>query len=346
MRVAARLRGMVLAPLLACLAMTGASAQVLHFDDLNGWADDDHRAALSVFLDTCRQLNDPDWGPVCRLAPEAMVSQQAARSFFELLFRPVLIGDPPALFTGYYEPELEGSPVRTPQFAYPIYVRPPELKDGVQWLSREEIERTGALRGRGLEIAWLNDPVEVFFLQIQGSGRIRMPGGQILRIGYAGRNGYPYRSVGVELMRRGLYDRHQVSASVIKAWVRRNPTSGQELLQHNPSYVFFRRLPDLPPEKGPIGAMGRSITTMRSLAVDPAFTQLGAPVWLEKEAPNPLRRLMIAQDTGGAIKGAQRADIFFGTGEQAGRDAGEVKDGGRMIVLLPIERAFAMLSEG
>lgn len=346
MRVAARLRGMALAPLLVCLAMTGASAQVLRFSDLDGWADDDHRAALSTFIETCRQLNDPDWSPVCRLAPDAMATPQAARSFFELLFRPVLTGEPPALFTGYYEPELAGSPFRSGRFAYPIYSRPRELQDGVQWFSREDIERTGVMNGRGLEIAWLEDPVEVFFLQIQGSGRIRMPDGKVVRVGYDGRNGHAYRSVGQELVRQGVFNQHQVSAQVIKNWVRNNPGAGRDLLQHNPSYVFFRRLPDLPAEKGPIGAMGRSITTMRSIAVDPAYTQLGAPVWLEKDGPNPLRRLMIAQDTGGAIKGAQRADIFFGTGEQAGREAGEVKDGGRMIVLLPIERAFAMMSEG
>tara|TARA_R110002096_G_scaffold52222_20_gene136277 strand:- start:1836 stop:2876 length:1041 start_codon:yes stop_codon:yes gene_type:complete len=346
MRVAARLRSLALGPLLVGLAMTGASAQVLRFSDLEGWAADDHRAALATFIDTCPQLNDPDWSPICRLAPDAMTSDAAARSFFELLFRPVQIGDPPALFTGYYEPELEGAAQRSARFAYPIYARPDEVQDGERWLSRLEIEQSGVLRNRGLEIAWLEDPVDVFFLQIQGSGRIRLPNGSIIRAGYDGRNGYAYRSVGRELVRQGIFMPSQVSAQVIKNWVRDNPDAGRVLLQHNPSFIFFRRLPDLPPEKGPIGAMGRSVTTMRSLAVDPEYTQLGAPVWLEKDGQNPLRRLMVAQDTGGAIKGAQRADIFFGTGEQAGRDAGSVRDGGRMIVLLPIERAFAQMSEG
>ncbi|MGB3279907.1 MAG: murein transglycosylase A [Pseudorhodobacter sp.] len=321
--------------------MGSSMAQMLEFSDLDGWQDDDHRAALSTFLDTCSLLNDPDWTPICRLAPDAMASDAAARSFFELLFRPVMIGAPPALFTGYYEPELPGSPYRTPRFAYPLYARPPELQDGQQWLDRGAIEASGALRGRGLEIVWLEDPVEVFFLQVQGSGRVRLPDGRVIRVGYAGRNGYAYRSVGKEMIRLGILDEHSVSAQGIKAWVRANPTIGTELLNHNPSFVFFRRLPDLPPEKGPIGAMGRSITTMRSIAVDPSFTPLGAPVWLEKDGRAPLRRLMVAQDTGGAIKGAQRADIYFGTGTQAGEDAGSVKDGGRMIVLLPIERAFA-----
>lgn len=344
MRGASRVLAWIAAPLVALgLTMSATSAQMLDFSDLDGWAADDHRAALASFLDTCSLLTDPDWTPICRLAPDAMASGSAARSFFELLFRPVQIGEEPALFTGYYEPELAGSATRTPRYAYPIYARPPEVVDGQQWLDRGAIEATGALRGRGLEIAWLEDPVEVFFLQVQGSGRIRLPDGHVIRVGYAARNGHPYRSVGKEMIRLGLMEESSASAQGIKAWVRANPASGAEMLRHNKSFVFFRRLPDLPADKGPIGAMGRSITTMRSLAVDPAFTPLGAPIWLEKNGATPLRRLMIAQDRGGAIKGAQRADIFYGTGPQAGEDAGSIKDSGRMIVLLPIERAFAML---
>ena len=344
MRGASRVFGWIAAPLVALgLTVSATSAQMLDFSDLDGWAGDDHRAALSSFLNTCSLLTDPDWTPICRLAPDAMASAATARSFFELLFRPVQIGEEPALFTGYYEPELAGSATRTPRYAYPIYARPPEVVDGQQWLDRGAIEATGALRGRGLEIAWLEDPVEVFFLQVQGSGRIRLPDGHVIRVGYAARNGHPYRSVGKEMIRLGLMGESSASAQGIKDWVRANPVSGAEMLRHNKSFVFFRRLPDLPADKGPIGAMGRSITTMRSLAVDPTFTPLGAPIWLEKNGANPLRRLMIAQDTGGAIKGAQRADIFYGTGPKAGEDAGTITDNGRMIVLLPIERAFAML---
>lgn len=328
--------------------MAGAAqtpAQVLDFEGLDGWAEDDHAAALSTFRETCALLSDPDWTPICRLAADAGATRAQARSFFELLFRPVLIGTPPALFTGYYEPELAGSLSRTPRFWVPLYARPPELAEGVQYHSRGQIEG-GALRGRGLEIAWLEDPVEAYFLQVQGSGRIRLPDGRVLRLGYAGKNGHPYRSIGQEMIRRGTHTLDQVSAQSIRAWVRRNPGPGAELLHTNPSYVFFRRLPDLAPEKGPIGAMGRSITTLRSVAIDPAHVPLGAPVWIEKDGRAPLRRLMIAQDTGGAIKGAQRADIFYGTGDAAGDAAGTVKDGGRMVVLLPIDRAFAMLPDG
>ncbi len=323
-----------------------ASAQVLSFADLDGWEGDDHQAALSVFLDTCSTFDDPDWVPLCKLAGDAGQTAAGARGFFELLFRPVVIGDQPALFTGYYEPELAGSAVRTPNFAYPIYRKPPELAEGAVWHSREAIETQGLLRGRGLEIAWLDDPVEVYFLMIQGSGRIRMPDGSVVRVGYGGKNGQPYRSIGQEMIRRGLMAESDASAQSIRAFVRRNPGLGAELLTFNPSFVFFKKLADLPAEKGPIGAMGRSITTLRSIAVDPDFTPLGAPVWVEKDGRDPIRALMIAQDTGGAIKGPQRADIFYGTGENAGEAAGAVKDAGRMVVLLPIDRAYAMLPDG
>ena len=330
---------------LAAMTASGASAQMLRFSDLKGWQDDDHRAALSVFQQTCDLLKGSDWAPLCSLANDAGRTEAGARQFFELFFRPVQIGEAPALFTGYYEPELQGSPVRTPRFAWPIYRRPPELQDGVTFLTRAQIE-AGALRGRGLEIAWLEDPVEVYFLHVQGSGRIRMPNGQTVRVGYAGRNGHAYQSVGQEMIRRGTHRPDQVSAQEIRSYVRNTPGAGRNLLDINPSYIFFRRLDDLPADEGPIGAMTRSITPMRSVAIDPSFTPLGAPVWVEKTGANPINSLMVAQDTGGAIKGPQRADIFFGTGDAAGNAAGTVRDGGRMIVLLPIDRAYAMLPEG
>ncbi|MEI2685406.1 MAG: MltA domain-containing protein [Cypionkella sp.] len=327
------------------LMPVSAPAQMLDFAALDGWEIDDHRAALLSFLATCDKLTDADWTPICRVAADATKTDASARAFFELFFKPVIIGLPPALFTGYYEPELDGSPNRTPRFAYPIYRRPPELQDGQVYLDRAAIEN-GGLRGRGLELAWLDDPVEVYFLQIQGSGRIRMPDGHIMRVGYAGRNGHAYRSVGKEMVRRGTHTPDQVSAQEIRSYVRSNPATGNTLLNFNPSYIFFRKIGDLPADKGPIGAMGRSITPMRSVAIDPAFTPLGAPVWVEKDGDFPIRSLMVAQDTGGAIKGPQRADIFYGSGDGAGNAAGTVKDGGRMILLLPIERAYALLPDG
>ena len=316
--------------------------EILNFSDLNGWEDDDHAAALEVFRETCQDIDDPEWSSLCGFA----TSQPSAKSFFELFFRPVLIGgEEQALFTGYYEPELRGSRFRGGQYQYPIYRKPPEVGGSV-WHSRAEIETLGLLDGRGLEIAYINDPVDVFFLQVQGSGRVRLDDGTAIRVGYGGKNGHEYRSVGKELIRRGTYKPHQVSAQVIKNWVRRNPVDGAELLRHNPSFVFFREVSEVPSNKGPLGAMNRSITTMRSIAVDPKYTRLGAPVWIEKAGKEPLNRLMIAQDTGSAIKGAQRADIFYGTGKAAGLQAGAIKDPGRMVVLMPIQTAYALVPGG
>ncbi|MEQ8917731.1 MAG: MltA domain-containing protein [Roseovarius sp.] len=315
---------------------------ILDFSDLQGWKADDHAAALEVFLNTCADLDDPDWTALCALAGQ----RPDARAFFELFFRPVVINDGKrALFTGYFEPELNGALRPDARYRYPVYREPPEAKRSNPWLTRRDILETDVMRGRDLEIAWVDDPVELFFLQIQGSGRIRLPDGRVIRVGYGGANGHEYRSIGVELVRRGVYDVHQVSAEVIKNWVRRNPVEGRELLMHNPSYVFFRRIDQVPAERGPLGAMNRSVTTGRTVAVDPAFVPLGAPVWIEKAGADPMHRLMIAQDTGSAIKGAQRADIFFGTGDAAGLAAGKLRDPGRMAVLMPIQRAYAMLME-
>ncbi len=329
---------------LVVLTMTDAKAQddepvhqVLSFADLEGWGEDDHAEALTVFLKTCGDMRAPGWSRPCALAS----SFSDARGFFEQLFLPVLIEDgSPALFTGYFEPELNGSRDRTGRFRHPIYHLPAEAVDG-QWYTRADIEGQALLEGRGLEIAWIDDPVDVFFLQIQGSGRIRMRDGSMIRVGYAGANGHEYRSIGQELVRRGVVEAHEVSAQVIRSWIEANPTGGTDLLWHNPSFVFFRLVNEVPAERGPLGAMNRSVTDMRTIAVDPAFVPLGAPVWIEKKGEEALNRLMIAQDTGSAIKGAQRADIFFGTGPEAGRLAGEVRDPGRMVVLMPTQEAYA-----
>lgn len=332
----------IVASTVLMMATPATSVEILDFDALDGWYDDDHVGALSAFLRTCDLIEQDDWAPICAVAADVPQDANSARSFFELFFRPVVVGSPPALFTGYFEPELEGSLQRTERFRFPIYRRPPELREGTTFHSREAIE-TGAISGRDLELAWLDDPVDVYFLQVQGSGRIRLTDGTVMRVGYAGANGHSYRSIGHEMVRRGTHTMDEVSAPAIAAWVRNNPAAGKELLYTNPSYVFFRKIATLSAEDGPIGAMGRSITTLRSIAIDPKFTTLGAPVWIEKDGKDPIRSLMIAQDTGGAIKGMQRADIFYGTGFEAGDTAGRIKDGGRMVLLLPIDRAFAML---
>lgn len=338
----ARLAAASLAGLLtATSAQADLSYKVLSFQDLEGWEKDDHASALQVFLNTCMDMDQVDYAALCAVAETI----ENPRAFFELFFRPVLIEEAgkEALFTGYFEPELDGSLTPSARYRFPVYAKPREAKG--QWLTREQIETGETMKGRGLEIAWVDDPVELFFLQIQGSGRIRLPSGAHLRVGYGGNNGHKYRSIGQELIRRGIYKSHQVSAQVIQNWVRRNPIDGTALLRHNPSYVFFRKVTRVSPEKGPLGAMNRSITALRSVAVDPKYTPLGAPVWVEKDGEGPMRRLMIAQDTGSAIKGAQRADIFFGTGDTAGKAAGRLRDPGRMYVLMPIQRAYASVLE-
>ena len=337
-----RISAVILASLLAGPLASEVKYDVLSFDQLEGWAEDDHAAAFETFLNTCQDMKDPDWNAVCAYAN----SRPDPREFFELLFRPVLMDDgKEALFTGYFEPELDGSLTRSNRYRFPVYKMPAEARQNRPWLTRQEILESGVMDGRNLVIAYVDDPVELFFLQIQGSGRIRLPNGNFVRVGYRGSNGHNYRSIGQELVRRGVYEAHQVSAQVIKNWVRRNPGEGQDLLYHNPSYVFFREVSQVPADKGPLGAMNRSITTMRTVAIDPSFVRLGSPVWIEKDGKSPLRRLMIAQDTGSAIKGAQRADVFFGTGDEAGRQAGTVRDPGRLIVLMPIQRAYALLPE-
>ncbi len=313
----------------------------VEFADLPGWAEDDHKAAFDTFLNSCsaekgkRQLSDEVWKPICKFAR----SNPDPRAFFELMFQPVLIGgEKETLFTGYYEPQINGSLTRQGPFQTPIYSKPPELIEGQLWKSRAEIV-DGALNGRGLEIAWLEDPVEAFFLQIQGSGRIALPDGTAMRVGYAAKNGHEYRSVGREMARRGLLPEGQLSAANIKAWVRKNPSAGRELLKHNGSYVFFKKLTRLKDEEGPLGAMAVPVTTMRTIAVDSQYNPLGMPVYIVKEGRDPLQQLMIAQDIGSAIKGPQRADIFYGSGPVAGEIAGRIKDSGRMYTFLPIVSA-------
>ena len=310
--------------------MGAATYTQLGFDDLTGWAADDHHAALAVFRSTCDIAADM---PLRQLAN---VEAADPRSFFEAHFDPVLITDgAPMLFTGYFEPELTGSRYRSDDFQHPVLATPPDLVSDAPYRTRREIEQDAALADQGLALAWLADPLDLFFLQVQGSGRIRLTDGDVMRVGFAGRNGHPYTSIGKLLIARGDVAADVISADVIREWVKDNGDAGRALLWENDSYVFFRKISDVPADQGPLGAMNRSVTAGRSIAVDPGFTPLGLPVWIEKSGADPINRLMVAQDTGSAIKGAQRADIFFGTGDMAGRQAGAVNDPGRMVVLMP-----------
>lgn len=314
--------------------MAGLRYTKLRFEDLKGWSDDNHRAALDVFRITCA---DKVLSDLAEIAP-------VARGFFEEHFCPVLIDDgTPAMFTGYYEPELNASRTKTPMFRYPIYAIPDDLEAGKPYFTRRQIDEDGPLANRGLAIAWLADPVDLFFLQVQGSGRLCLQDGSMVRVGFGAKNGYPYTSIGKSLIARAIFDASSVSPDAIRAWVHDNGDAGRALLWENESYVFFRKVSDVPVDQGPLGAMNKSVTSGRTVAVDPDVTPLGLPVWIEKQGFAPFNRLMVAQDIGSAIKGAQRADIFYGTGVDAGKQAGQVKDGGRMVVLMPTASANQLM---
>lgn len=344
--------------------------QAARWSDLPGWQNDDLKAALPPLLQSCRALaSRPQW-PLWRAACEEAKTLNGAstarlRSFFETQFAPFLLTQPDAnthgLVTGYYEPLLRGSRTQNARYAQPVLGVPPDLltidladvlpdlknmrlrgrlqgNKVVPYYSRAEIVGRDA-DPVGKVLLWVDDPIELFFLQIQGSGRVKLPDGKMVRIGYADQNGHPYRSIGRVLIERGDLKPEEASMQGIQAWGRANPARLDELLNANPSYVFFRELPPSGKEgDGPLGALGVPLTPGRSIAVDPRHVPLGAPVFLATTQPNsetPLRRLMLAQDTGGAIRGVVRADFFWGFGAEAGAQAGRMKQQGQMWVLLP-----------
>ncbi|KVW94632.1 murein transglycosylase A [Thiobacillus denitrificans] len=328
------------------------------------WQDNAVSETWSAFLRSCATLvKRTAWQAVCsEAATMDAPDDAAARAFFEQRFQPYQAtaddGSTEGMVTGYYEPLLKGDRVRTARARFPLYAAPddlisvelasvyPELKSLrlrgrlvgnklVPYPTRKEIEAAG--NGfKGQPIAWAEDPVDLFFLQIQGSGRIELPDGSHMRVGYADQNGHPYQSVGKLLVERGELKLEQASMQGIKNWGAKNPDKLPALLASNPSFVFFRELPNNLP--GPLGALGVPLTGGRSIAVDPRFIPLGAPVFLATTQPNsplPLNRLVMAQDTGSAIRGGVRADFFWGFGDKAGELAGRMKQRGRMWVLLP-----------
>jgi membrane-bound lytic murein transglycosylase A len=280
-----------------------------------------------------------DWRRACDAA--AAVPQgdnNAAREFFETNFTPFLAGNGESsegLFTGYFEMSLNGSRQRSGRYQTPLYRRPPE-PDRTKY-RRDEIE-DGALAGRGLELLWVDDPVDAFFLEIQGSGRVRLPDGNVVRIGYDGANGKPYVVIGRLLVERGELPREQVTMAAIRGWMRAHPKEAAALRRENPSFVFFREIPG----DGPLGAEQIVLTAGRSLAVDRRFVPLGVPLWLDarqRYGSDEIRRLVVAQDTGGAIKGPVRGDLFWGHGKAAAHGAGAMNATGRYYLLLPREVA-------
>jgi membrane-bound lytic murein transglycosylase A len=356
------------------------------FADLPGWNEDPMAPALDAFRRSCGRMaarpagtalggagfagTAGDWRTVCAAAQKVPAGNDAAaRSYFETWFRPLAArtdqGEDEGLFTGYYEPLLQGSRKRTERYHVPLYGRPPDLvsvdlgafredlkgrriagrvEGGalVPYAGREEIEK-GALAGKDLELVWVDDPIDAFFLQIQGSGRVRLAEGGEMRVGYAGENGHPYFAIGRELVKRGALRKEEVSMQSIRRWLEEHPEEAPGVLATNASYVFFQEIEG----EGPLGAEGVPVTPGRSLAVDRKHWPLGVPLWLDASAPaagegapdRPLRRLVIAQDTGGAIRGPIRGDVFWGAGDEAAEIAGRMKHQGRLWVLLPKEVA-------
>ena len=336
------------------------------FAALPGWDKDNLREAWPAFLTSCEVLmRRPDWKEPCQVASSVDArSEKAVRTFFESFFVPYQVfnqdGSDMGLVTGYYEPLLRGARKRGGPYQIPLHRAPedlltidlssvyPELKNMrlrgrivgnkvVPYLSRGEMLQLQTLAGK--ELVWVDDAIEAFFLQVQGSGRVQLADTkETIRVAYADQNGHPYKSIGRYLVDKGEMTLDQASAQSIKAWFASNPARQQELLSANPSYVFFKEEKLTDPNKGPKGALGVPLTPQRSIAVDPQFIPLGVPVFLATTQPGKeaaLQRLMLAQDTGGAIRNPVRADFFWGFGADAGEKAGKMKQRGQLWILMP-----------
>jgi len=349
-----RSAGLVLGALLVALswAQGGSPAraetrlEAVPFASLPGWDREDHAAAFAAFRHGCSALSrDAKLAPAPRAACAAAAKlggpagARAAKTFFERNFRPMRVETAGGgFFTGYFEPEFHGSLRRSQRFDTPLLARPDDLGTRKPYFDREEIER-GALARRHLELVWL-DPVDAFFVHIQGSGRIRLPDGRVLRVGFDGRNGLPYTPIGRTLIERGALTADTVSMQTIRAWLKANPAQAAEVMRENRSYIFFKILAERPLGEGPVGGAGLPLLPRRSLAVDHRFWPYGLPVFVDTELPSgAFRHLMIAEDTGTAIRGPARGDIFLGSGDKAGEEAGLMKHSGDFIVLMPREAA-------
>ncbi len=335
------------------------------WEALPDWLAQDLSASWPALLQSCSALRlKPLWLPICAAAGKVEKDDpMAQRTFYETWFRPYQVFNPDGtdtgLVTGYYEPLIKGSRTRSERFAYPVYGPPEDMlevdmgelfpqfrgqrvrgrlqgKRVVPYFNRAEIDAGLAPALQGRELFWVENEVELFFLQIQGSGRVELEDGTRVKIGYADQNGHPYASIGKKLIDMGELKPEEASMQGIKNWAEKNPDRLFVLLGHNPSYVFFRELPET--LSAPLGALGVPLTNEYSIAVDPRTIPLGVPVFLATTQPNssePLNRLMFAQDTGGAIRGAVRADFFWGFGEYAAVRAGRMRQSGRMWVLFP-----------
>jgi membrane-bound lytic murein transglycosylase A len=364
------------------LRIPDSQIEPLTWNDLDGWKEDNHAESFKTFTNSCKPVLSversnsdprpvlPALAAICRRAAALNnPNNDRARQFFEENFLPTRItklGDAAGFLTGYYEPVVEGSRFPTQIFKVPVYRRPLDLippegyvkgqgfpntgksmrkdADGklVQYYERGEIEN-GALDGNHYEICWLKDPVDLFYIQIQGSGRVKLEDGTVLRINYDSHNGHPYTAIGRILIERGLVPRNEMSMDRIRDWMSKAPDGGKELRSFNKSFVFFRVVGLSDKEEAP-GAQGIPLTAKRSIAVDKALHVYGTPFYIEAELPlmsgrdeTKFRRLMIAQDTGSAIVGPARADIYYGAGDEAGRIAGRLRNPGKFAMLMPRE---------
>lgn len=327
------------------------------YNDLPGWENDRQGEAFGAFLESCKKLKPAIWQESCAQAQKLTpVTDASARAFFEEFFTPLSFREQgEGLFTGYFAPEYEGSRTRKDAYQTPLYLVPDDLQvvdlgnfnqqlrgehivgevrggQFVPYKDRKIIDQ-GALEGRGLELVWLKKPEDAFFLHIQGSGRILFEDGQAMQVAYGGKNGRPYRAIGKYLIREGAVAAKDMSLQAIVSWMEENPDRVRGLMWKNPSYVFFRERT----EPGVVGAFGVPLTPGRSLAVDRRHIPLGAPLWLDIHSDDEtnIQKLVMAQDTGGAIRGAVRGDLFWGTGDKAGLKAGPMKDRGTYYLLLP-----------
>ncbi len=375
----------LLAVMTSIAAVQPASALRLEetsFNNLPGWQQDDHNAALQVFVKACGELSTSgvgfarkallsgtrrDWLAVCRQAEQVSGSPGAARRFFETRLVAVNISGVKGQFTGYFEPEIEGSRVKSAEFSVPVLSRPDDLvrlsksaaarlgvaygrfANGVAqpYFTREQIEQ-GELSSRNLELLYLRSWPDLFFMQIQGSGRVRLREGGTVRLAYAAKTGLPYTAIGKVLIDRNELTREEMSMQALRTWLKKTPGQARQVMWENKSYVFFRELRDHGSRSGPIGAQKLPLTPLRSLAIDRRFWALGVPLWVSTTVfangrVEAFDRLMVAQDTGSAIKGAARGDVFMGTGHQAGLDAGVMDQAGSVTALVPRSLATRLL---
>ncbi len=317
------------------------------WSDLPGWENDDLTEAWPAFLQSCSVLKkNTDWARVCLHSGTIKVpSQSKLKKFFQIYFTPYQIFDSKrtssGLITGYYEPLLKGQLIKSEKFKYPLLGMPRDLRipkpgtSKIIYYSRKQIEENYTKLNIPV-VLWVENEIDLFFLQIQGSGRVALPSGKILKIGYASHNGHPYTSIGKVLIKEGEVKSHEASMQGIKAWAKRNPWKVKKVLNQNERYVFFKIISNN--FDGPIGALNVPLTPKRSLAVDSKIIPLGFPIYLSTTWPSserPMNKLMLAQDTGGAIKGPLRGDFFWGFGNLAGQIAGKMKQSGKMWILIP-----------